>query len=60
MITYQSGFVRAAGKRASNLVLAGAIVKRSLVQLIYAEYLWVMFPVSRFAKGVFATDVARS
>ncbi len=54
LITYQSGSA-VLPANAPNLVLAGATETLYGVQLIYAEYLWVMFPVLALAKGVLAT-----
>ncbi len=52
MITYQSGSAILPAN-APNLVLAGATETLYSVQLIYAEYLWVMFPVLALLKGAF-------
>ena len=49
-ITYQSGSTILPAN-APNLVLAGATDALYGVQLIYAEYLWVMFPVLGLLKG---------
>lgn len=54
MITYQSGSC-VLPANAPNLVLAGATETLYGVQLIYAEYLWLMFPVLGALKGVAAT-----
>ncbi len=53
MITYQSGSAILPAN-APNLVLAGATETLYSVQLIYAEYLWVMFPVLGLLKGAVA------
>ena len=53
MITYQSGSAILPAN-APNLVLAGATETLYATPLIYAEYLWVMFPVLALLKGVFA------
>lgn len=53
MITYQSGSTILPAN-APNLVLAGSTETLYSVQLIYAEYLWVMFPVLGLLKGAFA------
>ena len=54
MITYQSGSC-VLPANAPNLVLAGATETLYGVQLIYAEYLWLMFPVLGALKCVAAT-----
>ncbi len=51
VITYQSG-TGVLPANAPNLVLAGATETLYGVQLIYAEYLWVMFPVLCLLKGM--------
>jgi len=53
MITYQSGSAILPAN-APNLVFAGATETLYGVQLIYAEYLWVMFPVLAVIKGAAA------
>ncbi len=53
IITYQSGSAILPAN-APNLVLAGATDTLYGVQLIYAEYLWVMFPVLGLLKGAAA------
>ena len=53
IITYQSGSAILPAN-APNLVLAGATETLYGVQLIYAEYLWVMFPVLAVLKGAAA------
>lgn len=52
MLLYQSGSAILPAN-APNLVLAGAAETLYSVQLIYAEYFWVMFPVLGFLKGAF-------
>jgi di/tricarboxylate transporter len=52
MVTYQSGSAILPAN-APNLVLAGATETLYSVQLIYTEYLWVMFPVLALLKGAF-------
>jgi anion transporter len=51
IVTYQSGS-GILPANAPNLVLAGAAEALYDVQLIYAEWLWVMFPVLALVKGV--------
>src|SRR6185436_9928056 len=51
MVTYQSG-TGILPANAPNLVLAGAAEALYKVQLIYAEWLWVMFPVLALVKGL--------
>lgn len=53
IITYQSGTC-VLPANAPNLVLAGATEALYGVNLIYAEYLWVMFPVLGLLKGMVA------
>lgn len=53
IITYQSG-TTVLPANAPNLVLAGATEALYDVELIYAEYLWVMFPVLGLLKGMVA------
>jgi anion transporter len=53
IITYQSGSAILPAN-APNLVLAGAAETLYGVPLIYAEYLWVMFPVLALLKGAVA------
>ena len=50
VVTYQSG-TGILPANAPNLVLAGAAETLYDVQLIYAEWLWVMFPVLAAVKG---------
>jgi anion transporter len=52
MITYQSGSAILPAN-APNLVLAGATETLYGVQLIYAQYFWVLFPVLALLKGIF-------
>ena len=51
IISYQSGS-GVLPANAPNLVLSGAAEALYGVHLIYAEWMWVMFPVLCFAKGV--------
>ncbi|MBI4190478.1 MAG: anion permease [Betaproteobacteria bacterium] len=53
MISYQSG-TGILPANAPNLVLAGAAEALYDVQLIYSEWLWVMFPVLCLLKGIIA------
>ncbi len=53
IVTYQSGSAILPAN-APNLVLAGATETLYSVQLIYAQYFWVMFPVLAVLKGAFA------